>query len=77
MSSAIRQGQFPLHISDSETQQNTTTRYLAVADAFVSSQYILLSGAGFRFDPCRGTLSMLDGCFILGGISSQEHREKK
>ena len=42
LQTAIREGQLPLHISDSETLHFATTRYLAVADAFISPQYILL-----------------------------------
>ncbi len=39
---AIREGQLPLHISDSETLHLATTRYLAVADVFISPQFLML-----------------------------------
>jgi hypothetical protein len=39
---AIREGQLPLQISDAETFHFETTRYLAVADSFISPQYLLL-----------------------------------
>jgi hypothetical protein len=40
--SALREGQFPLHISDAQALQTATTRYLTVADVFISPQYVLL-----------------------------------
>jgi len=42
LQTAIREGQLPLHISDSETLHFETVRYLAVADVFISPQYLLL-----------------------------------
>jgi hypothetical protein len=39
---AVRTGQFPLHISDPSTLHGFTYRYLAVADAFISPQLVLL-----------------------------------
>ncbi len=42
LQSAIRTGQLPLHISDAETMHFITVRYLAVADVFISPQYLLL-----------------------------------
>jgi hypothetical protein len=38
----IREGQLPLHISDAETFHSATVRYLAVPDAVISPQYLLL-----------------------------------
>ena len=42
LQTAIREGQLPLHISDAETLHFATTRYLAIADVFISPQYLLL-----------------------------------
>ena len=39
---AVRAGEFPLHISDPSTFHGTTLRYLAVSDSFISPQYLLL-----------------------------------
>ena len=39
---AVKSGQFPLHISDPSTMHGFTTRYLAVPDAFISPQLVLL-----------------------------------
>jgi hypothetical protein len=39
---ALRAGEFPLHISDPSTLHGATLRYLAVPDAFISPQYLLL-----------------------------------
>ena len=41
--SAVRAGEFPLHISDPSTLHGATLRYLAVPDAFISPQYLLLN----------------------------------
>ena len=42
LTSSLRGGQLPLQISDSMTFQWVTYRYLAVADAFIPPQYVLL-----------------------------------
>jgi hypothetical protein len=39
---AVKSGQLPMHISDPSTLHGWTTRYLAVADAFISPQLVLL-----------------------------------
>ena len=39
---AVKSGQFPMHISDPSTLHGWTTRYLAVPDAFISPQLLLL-----------------------------------
>ena len=42
LKTAMRAWQFPLHISDPSTMHGFTVRYLAVSDAFISPQYVLL-----------------------------------
>ncbi len=39
---AVKSGQFPMHISDPTTLHGWTIRYLAVPDAFISPQLVLL-----------------------------------
>jgi hypothetical protein len=59
---AVKSGQFPMHISDPSTLHGWTLRYLSVADAYISPQLVLL----FRLSIQRFNLANVWLLYSLG-----------